>query len=190
MKFAYVAAAAAVALVSSAASANDISGFRLEALLGWDRAEFGDLGGASGFAYGAGIGYDFAVAETISLGLDAEIMGATTDVEGTENVLGTPVAIRGNTGRDIFLGGRITGKVADRFALYARGGYVNGRLEATASVPGFQDTVGENGDGFRLGAGGQYLVGEKAYVGAEYRYTNYEGDFTRHQVLATFGYRF
>ena len=190
MKFAYVAAAAAVAFVSSAASANDISGFRLEALLGWDRSEFGDIGGASGFAYGAGIGYDFAVAETISLGVDAEIMGATTDAEGTQLVGGNPITARVSPGRDIFLGARLTGKVADRVAVYARGGYVNGRAEASVSAPGFNDVASGNLDGFRLGAGGQYLLGEKAYVGAEYRYTNYEGDFTRHQVLATFGYRF
>lgn len=190
MRFAYLAAAAAVAFASSSAMANDISGFRLEALLGWDNVKIDGLGNTSGFGYGAGVGYDFAVGKTISVGVDAEIMGATTDVEGTEDVLGTPVNIRLSTGRDIFLGGRITGKVADRFAVYARGGYVNGRLEATASVPDFSDTAGANADGFRLGAGGQYLVGDKAYVGAEYRYTNYEGDFTRHQVLATFGYRF
>ena len=45
-------------------------------------------------------------------------------------------------------------------------------------------------DGFRLGAGLQYLIGNGGYVGAEYRYSNYEQDFTRNQIVATFGYRF
>jgi outer membrane immunogenic protein len=190
MKFVCVAAAAAVAFVSSAASANDISGFRLEALLGWDNVRIENLGNTSGFAYGAGIGYDFAVGETISVGVDAEIMGATTDAEATELVGGTPITARVSTGRDIFLGARMTGKVADRFAVYARGGYVNGRAEATVSGAGFSDVASGNLDGFRLGAGGQFLLGEKAYVGGEYRYSNYESDVVRHQVLATFGYRF
>ena len=181
----YVLAAAAVVCVSTSAHANDISGFRLEALLGWDNAKLENVGSKSGFAYGAGIGYDFPVGETISVGIDGEIMGATTDFEVSDGV----DFVRVSTGRDIYVGGRITGKVADRVALYAKAGYSNARLELESSVTGLEN-VGGNGDGFRLGGGAQFLLGEKAYVGAEYRYTNYEADLIRHQILATFGYRF
>jgi outer membrane immunogenic protein len=43
---------------------------------------------------------------------------------------------------------------------------------------------------FRVGLGGQYLISGKTYVGAEYRYSNYEANFERHQVAPTLGTRF
>jgi len=48
----------------------------------------------------------------------------------------------------------------------------------------------ENFDGYRLGAGGQIGIGGKAYVGSEYRYSNYEDGLSRHQVAMTVGTRF
>ena len=48
----------------------------------------------------------------------------------------------------------------------------------------------ENFDGYRLGAGGQLTVSGKAYVGGEYRYSNYEDGLKRHQVALTVGTRF
>lgn len=185
MKFAYVLAATAV-FASGSASASDITGFRVEALLGWDSSKFSDLGSHSGFAYGAGIGYDFAVAPTVSLGVDGEIGSSTAKFR----VSSGSEFVELKNGRDLYVGARVTGKVAEKFAVYAKGGYANGRLNASYNFDGDRDSFGENGGGFRLGAGGQYLVGEKAYVGAEYRYTSYQDSFSRHQVLATFGYRF
>lgn len=187
MKFAYLlAVAASAAVVSTGASASDISGFRVEALLGWDSPNFAELGSKSGLGYGAGIGYDFAVAPTVSLGIDGEIGGSTAKYRVSEGADHVEIS----TGRDLYVGARVTGKVADKFAVYAKAGYANARVKASASIEGYEESESANGGGFRLGAGGQYLLGEKAYVGAEYRYTNYEGDFSRHQVLATFGYRF
>ena len=64
-----------------------------------------------------------------------------------------------------------------------KGGYTNARLK-------IEDCCADNGDGFRLGLGGQYLISGKTYVGAEYRYSNYEADLERHQVALTLGTRF
>ncbi len=47
-----------------------------------------------------------------------------------------------------------------------------------------------NGDGIRAGVGGQYALGANSYIGTEYRYSNYEAGLSRHQVAATFGFRF
>lgn len=185
MKFVTLAAVAAAAFVSSAASANDISGFRGEAILGWDQIRLSGEGNRSGFAYGVGVGYDLPVGETISVGVDAEIAGSTAKLR--ESLRGEFFEVK--AGRDIYVGGRITGKVADNVAVYAKAGYSNARLSTKSNIAGFDDLSG-NGDGFRVGAGAQYLLGNGAYVGGEYRYSNYEGDFSRNQVVATLGYRF
>lgn len=185
MKFVTLAAVAAAAFVSSAASANDISGFRVEAIAGWDQIRLSGEGNRSGFAYGAGVGYDLPLGETISVGVDAEIAGSTAKMR--ESLRGEYFEVK--AGRDIYVGGRLTGKVADNVAVYAKAGYSNARLSTKSNIAGFNDLSG-NGDGFRLGAGAQYLLGNGAYVGAEYRYSNYESDFSRNQVVATMGYRF
>ena len=51
-------------------------------------------------------------------------------------------------------------------------------------------TDSANADGVRVGAGAEYAIGPNSYVKAEYRYSNYEGGFERHQALAGFGFRF
>ncbi len=45
-------------------------------------------------------------------------------------------------------------------------------------------------DGARAGVGFQFAVGPRSYVGAEYRYSDYEADLSRHQALASLGFRF
>lgn len=146
------------------------TGFRVEALVGYDRA------GTDGFhldgvLYGIGAGFDFAAGSNVSLGVDVE----ATDSTGKEDGV--------SVGRDLYAGGRVNFAVSPRANLYVKGGYTNARVK----VSGFGS---DNGDGFRLGAGGQLTLGGKAYVGAEYRYSNYESDFDRHQVALTLGTRF
>jgi outer membrane immunogenic protein len=146
------------------------AGFRVELLAGYDR------GGIDGFhmdglLYGVGAGYDLAVGNAVSLGLDVEATDSTADKAGVK------------AGRDLYAGGRVNFAVSPRANLYLKGGYTNARLTISGCC-------GDNGDGFRLGAGGQMLVSGKTYVGAEYRYSNYEADFDRHQVALTLGTRF
>ena len=185
MKFVTLAAVAAAAFVSSAASANGVSGFRAEAIAGWDQIRVSGEGNGSGFAYGAGVGYDLPLGETMSVGVDAELAGSTAKLR--ESLRGEFIEV--NSGRDIYVGGRLTGKVADNVAVYAKAGYSNARMTTKSNIAGF-DGLSGNADGFRVGAGAQYLLGNGAYVGGEYRYSNYEGDFSRNQVVATLGYRF
>nr|NUR37352.1 outer membrane beta-barrel protein [Sphingomonas sp.] len=161
---------AAPAMAQGAAAPAAPAGFRIELLAGYDHA------GTDGFhkdgvLFGAGAGYDLAVAHTVSLGVDAEITGATGNKDGVK------------AGRDLYAGGRISFAVAPKADLYVKGGYTNGRI----TEEGFG---GENLDGWRVGVGGQLLVGGGSYVGLEYRYSNYEQNVDRHQAAVTVGHRF
>jgi len=154
------------------------TGPRVEAVVGYDRVKaLGEKDG--GILYGIGAGYDFAVGNGISLGADLE----ATDSTQKE---GDPDIAEVKAGRDLYAGGRLTFAVSPTANLYVKGGYTNARFKATDS----EDHFSENFDGFRLGAGGQLALGGKAYVGAEYRYSNYEQGLSRNQVALTVGTRF
>jgi len=202
------AAFAATALVASPAAAqgSNIGGGRFEAVVGYDRAGFdledtfgiNDTAHMSGVLLGIGVGYDVPVSKTVSLGVDLEASDATTkrsetfagiidgfDIDGKAKI---------SAGRDLYAGGRLTVAASNKVNLYLKAGYTNARMKA-----GFKGTIdgvavdesdGANGDGVRLGAGAQFAIARNSYVGVEYRYSNYEGDFTRDQLAATFGVRF
>jgi outer membrane immunogenic protein len=183
-------AAAAAATFSANAFAAGITGPRVEAIAGWDhvKTNLGALGKPSqdGFVYGLGVGYDFGVGSKVSLGIDAEITDSTADFDVTS---GTSRA-RLSAGRDLYAGARITGAVTDKLNLYAKVGYTNARFTGTTKIGNTTTSASGNADGVRGGLGLQYALGSKAYVGAEYRYSNYESDLSRHQVVGTVGFRF
>ncbi len=182
-KILFATAAASAAFLSAApAMAQDaapaVAGPRVEALIGYDRLRAaGEKDG--GVLFGIGAGYDFAVGNGVSLGADVEAT-ESTQKEGDEDIAQV------KAGRDLYAGGRVTFAVSPQANLYLKGGYTNARFKATDG----EDTYAANADGFRLGAGGQYNVGGKAYVGGEYRYSNYEAGLSRHQVALTVGTRF
>ncbi|MDP9421842.1 MAG: porin family protein [Pseudomonadota bacterium] len=181
-KILFATAASAAFLAATPALAQDapvaVSGPRVEALVGYDRVRAaGEKDG--GVLFGIGAGYDFAVGNGVSLGADIEAT-ESTQKEGDEDIAEI------KAGRDLYAGARATFAVSPNANLYVKGGYTNARFKATDGV----DTFAENFDGFRLGAGGQYGIGGKAYVGGEYRYSNYEAGLSRHQVALTVGTRF
>ena len=205
-KMFFGAAFAATALIASPAAAegSNISGGRFEALVGYDRVGF-DLNDTfgiddslhmSGVLYGIGVGYDVPVSKTVSLGVDLEATDATTkrtetfiDATTTTNVSG-----RVSAGRDLYAGGRLTVAVSPKVNMYLKAGYTNARIKASAQGTlggvAVDESASGNGDGVRAGAGAQFDVGHNTYLGVEYRYSNYESDFTRNQLAATFGVRF
>ena len=171
---AFLAATPAVAQDTAAA----IAGPRVEALIGYDRIRVdGEKDG--GALFGIGAGYDFAVGNSVSLGIDAEATESTQQ-EGDEDIAEV------KAGRDLYAGARATFAVSPNANLYIKGGYTNARFKASDG----EATYAENADGFRLGGGGQLGIGGKAYVGGEYRYSNYEAGLSRHQVALTVGTRF
>ena len=189
-KFIALSAVAAAALTATPAAAQAPQGPRVEALVGYDalRVDIDDDGipGAvdstfkdEGVLYGLGVGYDFALGNGASLGVDLE---ATDSKVKESNVAGTLEA-----SRDLYAGGRVSFPLgADGSNVYLKGGYTKARFEATAGTI----RESENLDGYRLGAGAQFAIGGKAYVGGEYRFSDYEQDVRRHQLALTVGTRF
>ena len=181
-KILFATAASAAILAATPAFAQEApvapTGARVEALVGYDRLKI-DSEHDGGVLFGIGAGYDFAVGNGVSLG---------ADVEATESTQkeGDPDIAQIKAGRDLYAGGRVSFAVNPNANLYVKAGYTNARFKASDEGT----TFAENADGVRLGAGGQLGIGGKAYVGAEYRYSNYEAGLTRHQVALTVGTRF
>jgi outer membrane immunogenic protein len=184
-KILFATAASAAFLAATPALAQDAAaetgapvGPRVEALIGYDRVRAaGEKDG--GVLFGIGAGYDFAVGNGVSLGADIEAT-ESTQKEGDEDIAEV------KAGRDLYAGARASFAVSPDANLYVKAGYTNARFKATDG----EDSFGENFDGFRIGAGGQHSIGGKAYVGGEYRYSNYEAGLSRHQVALTVGTRF
>ncbi len=180
-------AGAAFAATATPTSAAATSGFRVEALAGWDHGsvDFSDFGlddelNSDGIVFGLGAGYDFAVGTGTSIGVDVEGSLSTGDIDVTDGTDSAEISI----GRDLYVGGRFTFAAGPNANVYLKAGYTNARIEATVTN-GFDITSDSaNADGIRGGVGGN------AYVGGEYRYSNYEADFSRHQAVATLGFRF
>ena len=194
-------ALASIAMLATPASAQDeFSGFRIEAVAGWDNegVDYDDdvLNGGKrdddGFTLGAGAGYDFQMGQFV-FGPEAEFTESTLDREYQEqgtrppiptNPIATPISATYNIegGGDIYLGGRAGFAVSPNFLLYGKIGYSWHKLaiEGTGSDNGVPFTIDEQIDlgGLRLGAGGEMNFGENFYGKLEYRYSNYnEGDF-------------
>jgi len=168
-----IAAAAAATAFASPALAQEAKGpvgLHVDAVVGFDHAGI-DGFHENGVLFGLGAGYDVPVSKTFSLGIDVE----GTDSTAKKNGL--------SADRDLYAGGRASFAVSPRANVYLKGGYTNARIKES----GFG---GVNLDGFRVGAGGQMLITGKAYVGAEYRYSNYELGVDRHQVALILGTRF
>lgn len=219
---ALLASGTAMAVAAPAMAQDDpFTGPRAELLAGYSTTEAGssidnerneDIDQSiEGVAYGVGVGYDFAVGDSIVLGIDAEITESTADTESAEAPVGFNLEY--DAGRDIYVGGRIGVRAGDNALLYARGGYTNARLNLLAS-DGTEDGRAEiDLDGWRAGAGAEYALSNNMFVKAEYRYSNYQEaefdfigddlvdpdtgesprvstDLDRHQVMLGVGFRF
>lgn len=189
LALATVSALAATATPAVAQVAPAPIGPRVEALVGYDalRVDLDDFGiddrlKDNDILYGLGAGYDFAVSPSFSAGVDVEVSGSNN--KENFNDLEENAEIR--TGRDLYAGGRVTLPVSQNANLYAKAGYTNLRVKGEAN--GIEDSF--DLEGYRVGAGGQFGIGGGAYVGGEYRFSDYEDDVTRHQFAVMLGTRF
>jgi outer membrane immunogenic protein len=169
----------------------DLSGFRVEGLVGYDRPSIQDES-ADGVAYGVGVGYDFQSGGAV-FGIEAE----ATDSSANERIGGVVIPgdeLRVRAGRDLYVGGRVGAVVGGGTLLYAKAGYTNARIRVdyddgtAATAADFTDRT--NLDGVRAGAGAQFPIGSNAFLKTEYRYSNYQDGVDRHQVVGGFGFRF
>lgn len=166
------------------------SGPRVEAIVGYDSLGVGGAT-ADGPVYGLGLGYDFRIGKLVA-GLDAEASDSGADQCGQAISAASQWRCVGG-GRDLYAGGRVGLPVGSRVLLYAKAGYASSRvaLEPEVTLPIFPAPVfRQTLDGVRTGAGVEIGLGARAFVKTEYRYTNYEGGFDRHQVVGGIGLRF
>jgi outer membrane immunogenic protein len=218
---AFLLAAVAAAAVAAPAFAQDapaidgpFTGPRVGAIVGYDRLQPGstedsDIRGddqsADGLVYGGDIGYDFQ-RNNIVFGVEGEITGSTAKVNNNPVDPNSFGYGRVKAGRDLYLGARVGALLSPTTLLYAKGGYTNGRLDLTRNDTQITTDRHFNLDGYRVGAGIEQSMGGKAYVKAEYRYSNYGDarlefpngantdnfsvDTDRHQVVVGAGIRF
>lgn len=167
-------AAASVAVPAYAQEAGSFAGPHAEVLAGYDSLDTNSVAGTpDGFLYGLGLGYDFQ-AGSIVYGVEAEVSDSTTER--------TVAGVKLESDRDLYAGGRLGYAMGDTALLYAKVGYTNARIDV--------DGDGSNGDGIRAGAGLDYKLGGNLFLRGEYRYSNYEADIERHQILGGVGIRF
>jgi outer membrane immunogenic protein len=178
--------AAATALVATPAMAE---GFRAEIHGGWDHGDINGLGNDDGFLYGVAVGYDLPVSDKMFVGLEAGIDDSTQkDCAGSVVVANDSLCI--SSGRDLSAVARLGYNVSEQGKLYVLAGYTNARLRSTYTTGATTTKTAGNADGFRVGAGYQHALTDNLYGKVEYRYSNYEGGYDRHQTLVGFGLTF
>ena len=189
IRTAFAAAVAAAAFAAPAAAA-PLSGPRVEAVIGLDDAGLDSFGNrddprASGLVYGLGAGYDFAVGTGFAIGLDVE----ATDSAAGFRFVSPPDDNSFDLGLDLYAGGRLTAAVSDGVNLYFKAGYSSLRTRLELNNPTFPLVAETSEGGARVGGGVQVAVGERFYIGGEYRFSTYD-EIDRHQGVATLGARF
>ena len=188
---ALLAGSATLSAPAPAQDAAPFDGARVEGVVGYDTTDVEDEG-SDGVTYGAQLGYDVQSGGAV-FGAEAEATESTID-ECVADVDLAGDELCAEAGRDLYAGGRIGAAVSPNVLVYAKGGYTNARVrldyeDGTAGTAlDFSD--GRNLDGVRVGGGLEVAVGPNSYAKTEYRYSNYEDGFDRHQVVAGFGFRF
>ena len=186
--FKKILAAAVIGIFASvAASADGFTGFRVEARIGLDEVKADPVMDESGVMFGIGLGYDLALTDNIIWGvqLSADLSSAEYNISDASGSLTLSAE------RDLEALGRLGYKASDKLLVYGLAGYANGRIKAALTLNGIgSSSASENGDGFRFGGGAEYLISGNTYGKVEYRYTAYDGDLDRSQVVAAVGIRF
>lgn len=183
-KFAAIGAVAALFAVPAAANAQAF----IQAETGLDNISVSGES-KSGVAYGVSAGYDMPLSNGLFVGIQGTVADSSTKTcERDIAELGDRLCAR--TGRDLSAVVRLGTTAGDNTKLYVLGGYTNARLRLTYEAAGIDEDEGANGDGFRLGAGAQFDLSNNLFVKAEYRYSNYESDFSRHNAIVALGAKF
>ena len=191
-----VLAAGATLAGAQSAQAQSFTGPRAEVTAGYDASHNDDhVAGTpntlDGVRIGGAIGYDVAIGKNFTIGAEA---GIGFNVSGkVEETLGT-TNVRLTSGRDIDLSLRLGAIVTPSTLLYVKGGYANSEYRLRTTVGGTTGPTvtrtSDDNDGYRIGAGVEQMINDHVYAKAEYRYTDYGDNLSRHQMLAGVGYRF
>jgi outer membrane immunogenic protein len=188
----YIVAAFLAGSLAAPAYAQDgapFSGVRVEGLVGYDTTEVEGID-ADGLMYGLGVGFDHQAGRMV-VGVEGE--ATETELRECVDAVIVPAdTLCAQVGRDLYAGGRVGAVVGSSTLLYAKAGYTNARVKTQydTGVVGTEARTAENLDGVRVGAGLEFAFGGNAFAKAEYRYSNYEQGFDRHQGLVGVGLRF
>ncbi len=188
-----LATAAAFAATPAVAQdeAKSFTGPRIEATFGYDSTQADGLptsqDSVQGVRVGGAIGYDLPIGSTFTIGAEA---GIGWQVSGSANALVGATNLHLTTGRDLDASLRLGARVAPSTLLYVKAGYANSQFRLRSTTGGTVTSVSTNEDGYRLGAGVEQMLGDHLYAKAEYRFSDYGDDVSRHQVLLGAGYRF
>ena len=205
-------ALAAPALAQDATNPT-FTGPRVEATVGYDHVGAGssvsnnngrDDQKIDGLLYGGGVGYDLAVGGLL-IGAEGEATASTAH-SSRNSYTDTFGFGRVRQLRDLYVGGRVGGLVSPTTMIYAKGGYTNSQLRVLAGDTNQSTNTRFNLDGYRIGAGVEHALSPNSYAKIEYRYSNYgrasvlygagttsgkfDVDTDRHQIAASYGFRF
>lgn len=132
--------------------------------------------------------------DALVLGVEGEITGSAGDHCDTVYLPnGGSTSSCVSPTRDLYVGGRIGVAVGRSTLIYVKGGYTNVRLDydrPTPAAPSARFTGSSDVHGFEAGTGIEQQLGERFSLKAEYRYSNYGGDYFRHQFVLGLGARF
>lgn len=213
----YVIASILAASAIGPAHAQDawqFTGTRIEGLIGYDILQSGDRANDNintsnnngdesieGVLYGVGAGFDIPIGTATLLGFEGEYSDSTGD-QGRNERLDLPIRSRIDTDRDLYVGGRLGLVTSPNTLLYVKGGYVNTKILADSADPDDRFELDFEAEGWRAGAGFEFILGPTAFGKLEYRYSNYDKlrfdeadmerdiDLDRHQFVFGIGLRF
>ncbi len=179
-------AAATPAVAQTNSDTNSFDGFRAEARLGYETPTVSGDGDiyklGSAVSYGGEVGFDIAVAPTVTVGPYVSVEESSVELE--DDLSSESIEV----GRNYQVGGRI-GFGLGGLVGYAKLGYSNIKLSLEGSAADYSDTKGGIGGG--LGVEGNF--GKSTYWGVEGNYSDFgkfEGiNLQRRQVAAKVGIR-
>jgi outer membrane immunogenic protein len=183
-------------VASSPAFAKDdarFTGVRVEVNSGYDSIRYDDGIAATpntldSIRIGGAVGYDLPIGKVMTIGVEA---GGGYSISGKVSGQAGSTAYRLTGGFDLDASVRVGARVAPSTLLFAKGGYARSEFRLRTTVGGAAgSTVSDAEDGWRVGAGVEQSLGDHLYAKAEYRYTDYGDDVSRHQAIIGLGYRF
>ncbi|MEO5494747.1 MAG: outer membrane beta-barrel protein [Sphingomonas sp.] len=165
----------------------EFQGFKVLAVGGIDRVNSGG-DGETGVGYGGTVGYDYQSGKGV-FGVEGEVDGSTAK-RCADNALTVGDRLCAKTGRDFYAGARAGYAVSPNVLVYVKGGYTNARATADYTLAGTTTKTSDNLGGWRAGTGVEVNAGKHLVARVEYRYSNYEGDTSRHQGVVGLGFKF
>ena len=145
----------------------------------------------TGVLYGAQAGYDIQRGGTV-FGVEGEVSGSSTkECYNYTSPAGASYCSKAD--RDLYIGGRLGQVVGKSTLVYVKAGYTNYRDKFTYVDPVTPANSARGSgvlDGIRGGVGVEQKIGSNVSLKAEYRYSNYERDYSRNQGVVGVGFRF